>query len=193
MECRLSVCNKCFCQFSVAVCKQSSLHEFEEFDNTSDMDITVTISNKKETVCYRDVEIQTDFTFSSNILCPLCTPFDTSVKFSAIIASIDSLSLPFHRLPKSTPKCSLCKVYFSGSTVPILDCARTDSLFNEYIFIQSVSRTHEDHLIGNYLKQSVAANVIKDYPDTCVLKIEELMEKLETISGLNMLNLKNKE
>ena len=194
VECHLSVCNKCFCQYSAAVRKQSSLHEFEGFDNTSDMDIDVTISNKQETVCYYDAEIQTDFTFPPNILCSLCTPSDTNTRSSTIIDFTDSVSLPFCRLPKSTRKCSLCKIYFSGSTVSIPDCARIDSLLNDNIFIQSGSRTHENHLVENYLKQSVTTNIIKDYPDTCVLKIEELMEMLETIKNeLNMLNLKNKE
>ena len=48
VECRLSICNKCFCQYSVAVHRQSSLQEFEEFGNASDMDIDVTVSNKRE-------------------------------------------------------------------------------------------------------------------------------------------------
>ena len=40
----------------------------------------------------------------------------------------------------------------------------------------------------------MTTNIIKDYLDTCVLKIDELMEMLETIKNeLNMLNLKNKE
>ena len=88
----------------------------------------------------------------------------------------------------------MCKIYFSGSTVLISDRARFDSLLNENIFIQAGSRTHEDHLVKNYVKQSVTTNIIEDSSDTCVLKIGEIMEMFETIKNeLNMLNLKNKE
>ena len=42
----------------------------------------------------------------------------------------------------------------------------------------------KDHLVENYLKQSVITNVLKDYPDTCVLIIEGLMEIFEIIKKL---------
>ena len=155
----------------------------------------MTIFNKQETVYYRGAEIQTEINFSSNTLCSLYTPLDTNAKSSTVIASTHSLSLPFRRLSKSTRKCFLYKIYFSDSTAPIPDPAQIGSLLNKNMFIQAGSRTYEDHrLIENYLKQSVTTNVIEAYPDTCGLKIEELMKILETIkSELSMLNLKEKE
>ena len=60
-------------------------NEFEEFDNTSDMNVDVTIAYKQGTVCYRDTEIQTDFTFPPDILCSLCTLPDTKTGNSPLL------------------------------------------------------------------------------------------------------------
>ena len=59
------------------------------------MDIDVTVSNKRETVCYRYTEIQTDITFSVNTLYSLYTPFGTNAKTPTVITSTHSLSSPF--------------------------------------------------------------------------------------------------
>ena len=108
--------------------------------------------------------------------------------------STNYLSLPFHRLPKSTRKCSVSPIYFSESSVLIPDGAQTHSFLNENMFITSGSHICKKHLVEGIIKISMITIIKNTYVNTCEIKVTELMEILETIKNqLNILNLKNNE
>jgi hypothetical protein len=194
IECSLTVCNKCYYQYSDSVRLQPIFDESEEMDNTSDMDFDLTISDEPKIDHYRDAESQTDFVVPPNTLCSSCTSSNTSIRSSMLINPINCLSLLFHRVPKSTRKCFACNIYFSGNSVRVPDSARIHGFLNENIFIPSDSYTCEKHLAEGILKPSMMTIIKNNHVNTCEIKITELMEILETIKNeLNMLNLKNNE
>ena len=190
----LTVCNKCYCQYSDTIRLQPTFDESKEADNALYMDIDISSCNEPEINRYRDAEVQTDFTFPPNILCSSCTSFDTNIQFSTLTDSTNYLSLLFHRLPKSTRKCSVCSLYFSDVSVLIPDGSRIHSFLNENIFIPLGSRTCKKHLVEGIIKTSMIAIIKNNYVNTCAIKITELMEILDAIKNeLNILNLKNNE
>ena len=194
VQCSLTPCNKCYCQYSDTIRLQPTFDESEDTDNASYMDMDISSWNEPEINHYRDGEVQTDFTFPPNILCSSCTSSDTNVQSSRLTDSINYISLPFHRLPKSTRKCSLCSIYFSDFSVLIPDGARIHSFLNENIFIPSGSHICKKHLVEDIIKTSMITIIKNNYVNTCEIKITELMEILETIKNeLNILNLKNNE
>ena len=70
IECCLIVCNKCYCSYSYALRKGSALHEFQETDDVLEMDVDSMTSNQSNITLHRDAEVQTDVSFSSDILTP---------------------------------------------------------------------------------------------------------------------------
>ena len=194
VQCSLTVCNKCYCQYSDSIRLQPIFDESEQSYDVQYMDMDISSCNEPEVNHYCDAEVQTDFTFPPNILCSSCTFSDANIQPSTLTDSTNYLFLPFHRLPKSTRKCSVCSIYFPDPSVLIPDGARIHSFLNENIFIPSGSRTCKKHLAEGIIKTSMITIIKNNYVNTCEIKITELMEILETIKNeLNILNLKNNE
>ena len=111
-----------------------------------------------------------------------------------VVDGADQLNLPFHRLSKSTRKCSVCPVYFSGPSIEIPDSARIQGFLNDNLFIPSGSRSCEKHLANDLLKSSAINSIMENRKEICAMKMGELINMMDKIQEeLNKLNLGNEE
>ena len=127
IQCSLTVCNKCYSQYCGSFRSPARINESVDDEDESLIDIENDMEIESNVNTYRDAEVQTDVSFPSDFECLSFASPEKIIERPISNKPSDSFILPFRRLSKSSRKCSVCDVYFSGPSMRFPDAARAQA------------------------------------------------------------------